>query len=689
MLVTESRPPRNLKWYHAGPLLFGDWGTSRLYVLGLAFFYTGHASPVYLAAMSLIMIGVAFAYSIICRNFTEGGGVYAVARQLSPTLSVIGATLLLADYIVTAALSLLDGMHYFGVPHDKHVLAVVLCVLCIGLVGIVNWFGARSAGRFALIIAVGALLTSLTIGVMCLPYFFEGAKAISLEPVMNESWTERWQSLVRIVLALSGVEAVANMTGLMKQPVAKTAKRTIWPVLAEVVILNMIFGIALTGLPRLVDIHKPDYQTYSYAAAQSPASPGGVAQAPAHAEAEPPDDVKEYRDTAVKVLAVASGERFGGTALGTTMGWISGIVFGLLLLSAANTAIMALVSVLYSLSGDKELPRPFLRLNYSGVPWIGLVFACVAPALLLLVMNDVAQLAGLYAVGVCGAITISVLGCAYNRKLEIKRWERAVLWVIGTLMFGVEITILFTKPEAAAFAGGLIVLVLGTRAALKWHTKRTPEPLIAPQAGWITEVERELPSLDPSRPKIMYAARTRYQAEYAVAQAKRRRAVLFALFVRPLRVLDVRPGQAPHLRDDPEALEALGGVAMLARTAGVPIVPIYVTTSGDIAEEILDYTVTFGCDTLIMGKSRRSLFSRKVAGDIVSNVEQLLPDDVSLIIRSASPTLVGADTEHKVGKLDWDAPEPTEPTDPDETKTQSTPNTDAPKQSTPPTPPTP
>ncbi len=674
MLVTESRPPRNLKWYHAGPLLFGDWGTSRLYVLGLAFFYTAHASPIYLAAMSLIMIGVAFAYSIICRNFTDGGGVYAVARQLSPTLSVIGATLLLADYIVTAALSLLDGMHYFGVPHDKHVLAVVLCMLCIGVVGVVNWFGARSAGRFALIIAVGALLTSLSIGVMCLPYFFEGAKAISLEPVMNESWSERWQSLVRIILALSGVEAVANMTGLMKQPVAKTAKKTIWPVLAEVVVLNMVFGIALTGLPRLVDVHVPHYHQYSTTHAAGSSHGGeGVAvgtdaaagtpvvtdQTPAkHAAVEPPDEVKQYRDTAVKVLAVASGERFGGVGLGTAMGWISGIVFGLLLLSAANTAIMALVSVLYSLSSDKELPRPFLRLNYSGVPWIGLLFACAAPALLLLVMNDVAQLAGLYAVGVCGAITISVLGCAYNRKLQMKRWERSVLWVIGTLMFGVEITILVTKPEAAGFAGGLIALVLGTRAALKWHARRTPEPLVAPQTGWMSEVEREMPSLDPSRPKIMYAARTRYQAEYAVQTAKRRRAVLFALFVRPLRVMDVRPGQAPHLRDDPEALEALGGVAMLARAAGVPIVPIYVTTAGDIAEEILDYTVTFGCDTLIMGKSRRSLFSRRVAGDIVSMVEQHLPDDVSLIIRSASPTLVGADTEHKVGKLDWDATEP-------------------------------
>lgn len=669
MLVTESRPPRNLKWYHAGPLLFGDWGTSRLYVLGLAFFYTGHASPIYLAAMSAIMVAVAFAYSIICRNFTEGGGVYAVARQLSPTLSVIGATLLLADYIVTAALSLLDGMHYFGIGHDKHVLAVLLCILSIGVLGLINWFGARSAGRFALIIAISALLTSLTVGVMCLPYFFEGAKAISLEPVINESWGERWQSLVRIILALSGVEAVANMTGLMKQPVAKTAKKTIWPVLAEVVILNMVFGIALTGLPQLVKTHTPDHITYSAAASHPPHAPVGTesptdAPAGAHSPGEPPDHVKEYRDTAVKVLAVASGERFGGVGIGTAMGWISGIVFGLLLLSAANTAIMALVSVLYALSGDKELPRPFLRLNYSGVPWIGLAFACAAPALLLLVMNDVAQLAGLYAVGVCGAITISVLGCAFNKKLQIKRWERGVLWVIGTLMLGVELTILVTKPEAAGFAGGLIALVLGTRAVLKWHTARTPPPLVAPEMGWLSEVERELPSLDPSRPKIMYAARTRYQAEYAIAQAKRRRAVLFSLFVRPLRVMDVRPGQAPLLQNDPEALQALGGVAMLARAAGVPVVPIYVTTAGQIADEILDYTVTFGCDTLIMGKSRRSLFSRRVAGDIVSQVEQHLPDDVSLIIRSASPSLVGTDTEHKVGKLDWDAPD--------------TPSTDAP-----------
>ena len=69
--------------------------------------------------------------------------------------------------------------------------------------------------------------------------------------------------------------------------------------------------------------------------------------------------------------------------------------------------------------------------------------------------------------------------------------------------------------------------------------------------------------------------------------------------------------------------------------AGVPFYPIYVT-SPSIAEEILDYTVTFGCDTLIIGKSRRSIFARRVAGDVVGTVADLLPEEVSLVTRAVT-----------------------------------------------------
>src|SRR2546421_2656870 len=135
MLIAESRP-RNLSWRHAGPLLFGDWGTSRLYVLGLAFYYTAHASLMYLGVMALIMTGVAWAYTIVCRCFPDGGGVYTAARQLNPTLAVIGATLLLCDFIVTAALSAVDGFHYLGVPRGWGVPAVLITLVMLALI---NW----------------------------------------------------------------------------------------------------------------------------------------------------------------------------------------------------------------------------------------------------------------------------------------------------------------------------------------------------------------------------------------------------------------------------------------------------------------------------------------------------------------------------------------------------------------------
>jgi nucleotide-binding universal stress UspA family protein len=248
-------------------------------------------------------------------------------------------------------------------------------------------------------------------------------------------------------------------------------------------------------------------------------------------------------------------------------------------------------------------------------------------------------------VGVCGAITISVLGCAINRELPISRRERIGMGVIGAIMLAIELTIVFTKLEAALFAGLLTTLVLGTRQVLIWSRGKAPEPTLPePETGWLAEVKRVAPVLDPRRPRIMLAARGRYQAEFAVDLARKRGAVLFAIYVRTLRLIDVQPGRIPRVEDDPGAQESLGTVAILANQAGVQFVPVYVTSS-DIAAEILDYTVTYGCDTLIMGKTRRSMFARKISGDVVAQVAEHLPDNVALLTRSADAPHLGAIAE--------------------------------------------
>jgi amino acid transporter/nucleotide-binding universal stress UspA family protein len=610
MLVTQKRP-RDLHWYHAGPLLFGDWGTSRLYVLGLAFYFTATAAPIYLVGLSVLMVAVAWAYTIICTKFHDGGGVYTAARQISPLLSVIGATLLMADYIVTASLSLVDSFHYFGLPER---LILMCCVVALAGLAVLHWLGARSAGRFALWIAVLAMIFSAVLAAMAVPFVREGLHHVRWTPeppAPAPTLWKRWSAFAGIILALSGVEAVANMTGIMKEPVDKTSKKTIWPILGEVSTLNIVFAVALLGVAalanqaRLADFLQSD----------------------------------EIKNSAMKVLARAVGEHWFGERGAAILSHIAAAIFGLLLVSAANTVIVDMIGVLYSLGRDGELPKATTKLNYSGVPWLPLVLACSMPALVLLVTTDLEQLSDLYAIGVCGAISINVLCCAYNPALNLGRAQRAGMWAVGGVVSAIWITIATTKLHATVFAGGLVALVLTFRfISQRIAASRAMFP--EPELGWLSELNREPLPLDPSRPRIMLAARGRGQSEFAVDVARQRGAALFVMYVRTLRVLEVGTHAAPRIEDDREAQESLGSVVMLARRYGVPVVPIYVQ-SDDVAGEILDYTVTFGCDTLIMGKTKRRAFARALEGDVVTQIVKDLPSEVALITRNSSPHPIG------------------------------------------------
>ncbi|MFI5380342.1 MAG: hypothetical protein ACHRHE_13665 [Tepidisphaerales bacterium] len=116
LTLLSSHRPRNVSWLQAAGLLFGDWGTSRLYVLGLAFFFASRTSFWLICAMSGLILAVGWAYGQICRIYPDGGGVYTAAKHRSRVLAVVGALLLFADYTVTASLSALDAFHYFGLP---------------------------------------------------------------------------------------------------------------------------------------------------------------------------------------------------------------------------------------------------------------------------------------------------------------------------------------------------------------------------------------------------------------------------------------------------------------------------------------------------------------------------------------------------------------------------------------------
>ena len=73
--------PRNVDWRRAAALLYGDWGTSKAYVIGLAFVAAGYASlPIIIAVSALTAIGVmglGFAVVAVVRRRDRGDAVIA------------------------------------------------------------------------------------------------------------------------------------------------------------------------------------------------------------------------------------------------------------------------------------------------------------------------------------------------------------------------------------------------------------------------------------------------------------------------------------------------------------------------------------------------------------------------------------------------------------------------------------
>src|SRR5437773_2213294 len=156
LIVTDSgtvHRPRNVDWKRAAALLYGDWGTSKAYVIGLAFLAAGFSSfPIILAVSALTGL-VGINYIVICRHFPDGGGVYSAARSQGRLLAVVGALLLLADLTVTAALSGWSALSYFNVPFLKaHIVWATVGMLLV--MGVITWYGPKHSGRFAVTLAL-------------------------------------------------------------------------------------------------------------------------------------------------------------------------------------------------------------------------------------------------------------------------------------------------------------------------------------------------------------------------------------------------------------------------------------------------------------------------------------------------------------------------------------------------------
>ncbi len=568
MEYATSRP-RVLGWVRSAAILDGDWGTSIAYVLGLGFALAGYSSFWHLMMMLGLTALVAVNYITICHLYPNGGGVYSSVVHRSKRLAVIGALLLAADYIITMALSILDACHYLGLNHPA-----AWATLVILLVATLNWYGPKHSGGLAFVISAVTLTTLVAIIIASAPTSIASARI--QEP--TGGIVHNWGIFVGVILSLSGIEAISNMTGLMKEP-KRDSRNAILSVLIKVVITNVFLTLAMHSIVGLL--------------------PG------------------DHRDDMLRFL----GEHF----VGPWFGWVVAIAMGTLLISAGNTALNDLISIQFLMAVDKELPRGLRKLNRFGVPVIPLVLTAAAPIIVLTFIHDVETLSHLYAIGLVGAIVINLGSTATDKTIELRKHTRIFMLVSASILLLIEASIAVRKPEATLFASIVLVVGLGARQVAKRKVVLPPVPEFVPAFAPVSPRRRGRKMMPTAKFLVALKEANERLLKFAIDEAKTRNALLFVL-----RVKEIAVGALPEkLEMSTNGFERR--TEELCAVAGIDYQLISIP-SYEVGYTIVEQAATYGVDRVIVGAPSRNLVENVLKGSTVRSIGSLLPDEIQLIV---------------------------------------------------------
>ncbi len=378
-------------------------------------------------AIAVLLIAVAISYRQICIAYPGGGGSYSVSRRnIGRKVSLVAASALMIDYVMTVAVSTSSAVEQitsaFPILFDERVL---IGVIAIGLITLGNLRGLREAGNIFAVptyLFVGSALLMIGVGTFRILVLGEGA---TYGPELRDQVTGTIQPLTAILLlrafaagavALTGTEAIATGVPAFQPPEARNAATTlgVMAVLLGVLFVGMTFLAVNFGISL---IETPEKQT---------------------------------------VISQVARQVYG-----------DGIPFylfqaftALLLFLAANTSFNAFPRLLAILAADGHMPRQFAlrgdRLAYSyGI----IVLASLAAALIVIFRGETHLLIPLYAVGVFIDFTISQSGM-------IRHWlrERSPGWRrrLSINAFGAVLTATVAVIVTAVkfFDGAWLVLAL-------------------------------------------------------------------------------------------------------------------------------------------------------------------------------------------------------------------------------------
>ena len=307
--------------------------------------------------------------------------------------------------------------------------------------GIINCYGPKHSGNFAVTLALPTVIVVLVLIGITAPHL-----TTQYLERLHDNPAQLWVQFVGVILALSGVEAIANLTGVMKldpdstpeQPkVAREAARAIWPVAVEVVVGTALLGWAMLSINPNATVMLSD---------------GAHSMREAlHLRSE--DTLRfvgEYFGTEFRPAFRSK------PSVGLSASFSSSSSF-----SAANTAIVAMIGLIYMMARDHEMPPVFTQLNRHGVPRLPILIAVGLPVIVI-ITTAISPRSPVFMPSVSSERSLSIsVPVRFNRSLPIKLHDRVLLGITFIILFLVEITLAHTKPDALFFV--CCVLGVGSR----------------------------------------------------------------------------------------------------------------------------------------------------------------------------------------------------------------------------------
>ncbi len=337
--------------------------------------YIGPITVVILALLAMLY----FSYRQTIAAYPRNGGSYTVAKEnLGSWASLLAASALMLDYVLTVAVGISAGIAALVSAAPRlHAYTLPLCLIVLAIITVANLRGTGEAGAaFALPTYIFIACMAAVLGIGLYKSFTTGGHPSPLvsppplPPPIGQAGT--WillRAFASGCAAMTGVEAVSNGVGAFEEPAVKKAHQTL--TLIVVILAALLGGIA--------------YLTYHYHV-------GAMNQE--HAG---------YQSVLSQLTEAVIGR-----------GWVYKLtitsILAVLCLSA-NTSFVGFPRLCQLIAKDDFLPRGFAAIGRRLVYSVGVLFLAGSAALLLAAFGGITdKLIPLYAVGAFLAFTLSQSG---------------------------------------------------------------------------------------------------------------------------------------------------------------------------------------------------------------------------------------------------------------------------------------